>query len=184
MRPCWRRSSTRPPSTFHRRRRNETRFHFGSCRARTPKPSRAGRGKTNRGVMTRSVLKRRFIILTPFPLSLVIAGALAGSLAAGACSRDSSSSSMTTPTTPQTTAAGAPTADRDVHSFAMPGDARVTHVALDLRADFTARRLTGKATLDLQRAPAATKVVLDTQDLDIRGVTDESGRALPFTLGN
>ena len=31
----------------------------------------------------------------------------------------------------------------DIHSFARPAEARVTHVALDLQADFTARTLSG-----------------------------------------
>jgi leukotriene-A4 hydrolase len=130
--------------------------------------------------MTRSVLKRRFIIATPFHLSLLIAG----TLVVATCSRDASSPSMNTPSTPPTTAAAASAAGRDVHSFAIPADARVTHVSLDLHADFAAKRLTGTATLDLQRAPTATKVVLDTQDLEIRAVTDAAGHALQFTLGD
>ena len=36
---------------------------------------------------------------------------------------------------------------QDVHSFARPNDARVTHVDLDLAADFQRRVLSGTATL-------------------------------------
>ncbi|MBW3617323.1 MAG: M1 family metallopeptidase [Proteobacteria bacterium] len=72
---------------------------------------------------------------------------------------------------------------RDVHSFARPEIARVHHVDLDLRADFDARRLSGKAALDILTAPGATEIVLDTRDLDIRGVTDASGRPLQYALG-
>ena len=64
-----------------------------------------------------------------------------------------------------------PAIARDIHSFARPEEARVTHVALDLRADFAAKTLSGRATLTLQRAPGAT-VVLDTRDLAIESVTD------------
>jgi len=117
--------------------------------------------------MTTSVLKRHFIVLMT---ALIVAG----------CSRDTSSSMNTQTTTPT---APAPAADRDVHSYANPDEARVTHVSLDLRADFAAKRLSGRATLDLQRVPNATKVVLDTQDLEIHGVTDEGGRPLQHTLG-
>jgi leukotriene-A4 hydrolase len=117
-------------------------------------------------------------------MSLVLAGALGASLLGAACSRESSSPAMNTPSTTPTTATPAAPTERDVHSFAIPSEARVTHVALDLRADFTAKRLNGKVTLDLERVPNAAKVVLDTQDLDIHGVTDDAGHALPFTLGN
>ncbi len=121
--------------------------------------------------MTNSVLIRT--------VSLLIAAVVVAS-----CSREpqnSASSMNTQPTTPT-----APTAatERDIHSYAVPDEARVTHVSLDLNADFTKKQLSGKATLDLTRAPNATKVVLDTQDLDIHGVTADAGKPLPFTLGN
>ena len=61
----------------------------------------------------------------------------------------------------------------DTHSFARPAEARVTHVALDLRADFAARTLAGTATLTLAVAPGAREVVLDTKDLVIERVTEE-----------
>ena len=45
----------------------------------------------------------------------------------------------------------------DTHSFARPAEARVTHVALDLRADFAARTLAGTATLTLAVAPGCPR---------------------------
>lgn len=72
----------------------------------------------------------------------------------------------------------------DVHSFARPSDARVTHVALDLAADFSTRCLTGTATLTLERRPGASVVVLDTRDLDILGVATTTGTRLSYTLGD
>ena len=72
---------------------------------------------------------------------------------------------------------------RDERSYARPAEARVTHTALDLNADFEAKRLTGTATLDLQTAPDAREIVLDSKGLEIRKVTDARGRALPFALG-
>src|SRR5687767_3160450 len=49
----------------------------------------------------------------------------------------------------------------DIHSFAKPHEARVTHVALDLAVDFAARRVGGTATLDIQKQPNAKQIVLD-----------------------
>ena len=72
---------------------------------------------------------------------------------------------------------------RDIHSFARPEEARVTNVDLDLRADFAAKRLAGTAALDVQAAPGAGRIVLDTRDLTVRAVTDASGRALQWSLG-
>jgi leukotriene-A4 hydrolase len=76
-----------------------------------------------------------------------------------------------------------PNVEHDIHSFANPDVARVSHVALDLTADFAARTLSGRATLTLQRAPASTAVVLDTRDLTIERVTDAKDQALTFALG-
>lgn len=73
---------------------------------------------------------------------------------------------------------------RDIHSYARPAEARVTHVSLDLAADFAAKRISGTATLDLQVAPGARELVLDTAGgLEPLAVTDTAGRALPFALG-
>ena len=74
-------------------------------------------------------------------------------------------------------------ATRDVHSHAVPSQARVTHVDLDLRADFDRRALDGTATLTIQAAPEAETVVLDVRDLEILAVTDRSGRPVEFVAG-
>ena len=73
---------------------------------------------------------------------------------------------------------------KDVHSYANPAEARVTHVSLDLAADFDAHMLRGTATLDLKTAKNAQKVVLDTRDLTIASVTDGQGKPLPFEVGD
>jgi aminopeptidase N len=77
-----------------------------------------------------------------------------------------------------------PTAERDIHSFARPDQARVTNVALDLTADFQARTLAGRATLAVERAAGSREVILDTRDLTIDSVADGSGRTLEFALGD
>jgi leukotriene-A4 hydrolase len=76
-----------------------------------------------------------------------------------------------------------PSVDRDAHSYAVPSQARVKHVALALNADFTARVLSGRATLTIEAVPAATTIVLDTRDLTIEGVTDAAGQPLRYELG-
>ena len=74
--------------------------------------------------------------------------------------------------------------DRDIHSYARPWEARVTHVALDLDADFTAKTLAGSATLDVERAAGARQIVLDTKGLTIERVTTQGDAPLTFALGD
>ena len=85
---------------------------------------------------------------------------------------------------PRPQPAASPRQERDIHSFARPDEARVTHVALDLRADFDAKVLSGRAALTLQRAAGANQVVLDTSNLTIAGVSAPDGAPLKFTLGS
>ena len=72
---------------------------------------------------------------------------------------------------------------RDAHSFARPEVARVTHVALDLDADFAARRMAGTATLDIEAAADAREIILDSKGLEIQSVADGDGQPLPHALG-
>lgn len=72
---------------------------------------------------------------------------------------------------------------KDVWTHARPEIARVTHVSLDLTADFTAKTMSGKATLDVLAAKGAKEIVLDIDDLAISSITDERGRKLSFTVG-
>lgn len=101
--------------------------------------------------------------------------------ALGACA----TTADTTPMSPMVPAASVPATAyvNDPHSWARPAEARVTHVDLDLAADFAAKTLSGKATLDVTGRPGATEVVLDAKMLDIKGVTDVGGRPLDWSLG-
>jgi aminopeptidase N len=81
-----------------------------------------------------------------------------------------------------TTDAAVPADQIDIHSSFRPGLARVTHVALDLTADFSNRRLSGTARLTIDRPPDARQIVLDTRDLTIEQVADASGAKLPHAL--
>ncbi len=77
----------------------------------------------------------------------------------------------------------------DPHSFAQPEKFLVRHVALDLAADFEARRLAGTAELTVEQLDAnASELVLDTNGLEISTVhlVEASGQAkvLAFKLGD
>lgn len=112
--------------------------------------------------------------------ALALAAALASSL--GACATATESVPMT-PLVPAAPAKPALAYADDIHSNARPAEARVGHVALDLTADFAAKTLSGSATLDVTGRVGATEVVLDTKNLDIRGVRDAQGRPLRHELG-
>ena len=76
-------------------------------------------------------------------------------------------------------------ASRDLHSYANPSQVRVSHVELDLTADFERRNLSGTCTLTL--AGEGTELVLDTRDLEIGGVEVADGDAYApaeFSLGD
>jgi aminopeptidase N len=76
----------------------------------------------------------------------------------------------------------------DPHSFAHPEEVAVEHLKLDLTVDFTRRQLAGRASLRLHHqngATGATRLVLDTRDLEIRRVTLDDGRTeARFKLGD
>jgi leukotriene-A4 hydrolase len=109
-----------------------------------------------------------------------LAAALIVLAASAACGRNADEDRTTRDRPPQ----ASPAQERDIHSFARPDETRVTHVALDLRTDFAAKILSGRATLSLERASGSNAVVLDTRDLTIEGVTAADGAALKFTLGD
>ena len=71
---------------------------------------------------------------------------------------------------------------KDIHSYADPAVARVTHVALDLTANFDTRTMQGTATLDVVAEGASPVLSLDTSRLTIQSVRDGQGKDLPFRL--
>lgn len=72
---------------------------------------------------------------------------------------------------------------KDIRTYAQPEVARVTHVDLNLTADFTAKVMRGTATLDVQARPDAQEIVLDDKGLVIDRITDARGRPLTWTVG-
>lgn len=76
------------------------------------------------------------------------------------------------------------TADaKDVHSYARPEVARVTHVALDLNANFETKRMEGTATLDVETRGQGDEIILDSKGLEIASVTDAQGEPLQYGIG-
>ena len=71
----------------------------------------------------------------------------------------------------------------DVHSYARPLEARVTHLALDLAVDFNARRVGGTATLDIAAKPGANSIILDDKGLEIEKIVTAEGQPLQYKVG-
>ncbi len=72
----------------------------------------------------------------------------------------------------------------DPHSFAEFDRVRVSHLSLDLEADFRRRTLSGHVVLELERkVPGHQRLVLDTWDLDIRDVNavQDDGELMPLS---
>lgn len=108
-----------------------------------------------------------------FAASLIVLGAL---VACGSSKNENTAA-------PQDGAVAFQDDARDMHSFARPEEARVRHVALDLAVDFEEKVLRGTATLDLDIAPDARRVILDSKGLAIKRVTDAAGNSLAYSLG-
>lgn len=73
---------------------------------------------------------------------------------------------------------------KDAWTYARPEIARVTHVDLDLNADFDAKRVSGHAILTVLAAPGAKEIILDDDDLVIERITNaDTGAALAYTVG-
>ncbi len=71
----------------------------------------------------------------------------------------------------------------DIHSYAKPLEARVSHIALDLAVDFDAKRVGGTATLDVVAKPGVKQIILDDKGLDIEAITTADGKPLPYVVG-
>ncbi len=73
-------------------------------------------------------------------------------------------------------------ASTDYHSYANPDEVLVTHLNLDLRADFTVKKLVGSVEVTVKRQKEnADELILDTRDLAIISVTNK-GKDIPFEL--
>ena len=72
----------------------------------------------------------------------------------------------------------------DTHSFSRPAEVRSTHLELVLNLDFEQKIATGSVTHHLLRTDPMAPFVVDTSDLSILSVTDQTGAELTFTLAD
>jgi leukotriene-A4 hydrolase len=71
----------------------------------------------------------------------------------------------------------------DAFTFSEPAKIAVRHLSLDLTVDFQQKRLSGKATLDVENKTGTKLLVLDTNGLTISKVTRD-GAAATYALGS
>ena len=69
------------------------------------------------------------------------------------------------------------------HSCAKPDEIAVKHLHLDLNVDFETKKLSGTATLRLERKPQTRQLHLDTCGLNILRVSTTNGENLEWILG-
>ncbi|WP_371196012.1 M1 family metallopeptidase [Glaciecola sp. SC05] len=114
----------------------------------------------------------------------IVLGAL---LLATGCSKapeDSQAVDNTAAIKPLTSHEQSMNVSRDYHSFANVDEVLVTHINLDITANFDTQQLSGTAVLDLKRIAAdADTLVLDTRDLVINSVS-ANDTALSFSLAS
>jgi len=70
----------------------------------------------------------------------------------------------------------------DTHSNALPNEAVITHLDLDITVDMVEQQIHGTAAFDIQAT--AKQIILDTDGLTILSVTDSTGKALVHSLGD
>ena len=71
----------------------------------------------------------------------------------------------------------------DIHTFAVPKEAKITHLDLKLNVDFDTKILSGVATYDIDVQNGADKIYLDTRSLTIENV-EVDGQKVNFELEN
>ncbi|MFQ3249497.1 MAG: leukotriene-A4 hydrolase [Glaciecola sp.] len=105
-----------------------------------------------------------------------------------ACSPVEETNSITNNNTPSQIESATVTADsaidvsKDYHSYANPEQVLVTHLNLDLTADFIAKKLVGRVQVDVKRqVENANELILDTRELNILSVTS-NGNPVSFDL--
>lgn len=75
--------------------------------------------------------------------------------------------------------------EKDVHSFAQPDSAVVTHLNLDLKTDFNKKILSGVACWTINNISKGDKIIFDTRDLNIEKVTTGADeRETTFSIGD
>lgn len=71
----------------------------------------------------------------------------------------------------------------DIHSFARPDEAIITHLDLDLTVDFNKKILSGTAVLAIENKTGTDTLFLDSRDLNITKVVLDDDSETPFVKG-
>ncbi len=73
---------------------------------------------------------------------------------------------------------------KDVHSYAQPQIAKITHLDLDLSIDFSDHIISGTASYDIETAENADQIILDVNNLNIDSVWlgEANGNRIPTTF--
>ena len=71
----------------------------------------------------------------------------------------------------------------DPHSYAQPGQAKVTHLDWKAIIDFDSKKIKATATLQIETSENARQLVLDTKDLTIREVSNGNNEILTYAIG-
>lgn len=71
----------------------------------------------------------------------------------------------------------------DVHTFARPYEARVTHLNLDIEVDFNQKVISGISTYNFEHKEGVDSIIFDVDGLNILNVKSEEGKVLKHKLG-
>ncbi len=71
-----------------------------------------------------------------------------------------------------------------IHSYALPNEAVVKHLNLDVEVSFDEQKISGWATYDIETSADAQKVVFDVKDLDIKSVKVDDSLTTEWWLGD
>lgn len=74
-------------------------------------------------------------------------------------------------------------APADVHSYARPAEAFVTHLDLDITVDFASQTISGEAQYQIQNEGKSNLIILDSRNLDIQKVLLDGQQETRFALG-
>ena len=77
-----------------------------------------------------------------------------------------------------------PKAEPLVHSFAIPGEARVDHLHWVADVNFDEKRIHGTANYEISAAEEATRIILDINGLDVHAVRVDSAETDQWWIGD
>jgi len=109
---------------------------------------------------------------------LILSGAVGFSLASCSSPQKGNDNNTNTTTTTSKDNSG-----KDWHTYSNADSVKATHLSLDIKVDFTQKKISGSAKWDLQNLKNAGSVVFDTKDLTIDSVLADDGSKAVFNLG-